>query len=88
MNLTGGQIGSAIGISAGAVLAGGHYSELVMDWRDYAAFTLLGLILVWCFSPRRDSLGDSHTHEGAGNGLAFFLGKKLGGVFRGLKRGA
>lgn len=87
-NLTGGQIGAALGISAGAILAGGNYSELAMDWRDYAAFTLLALILVWCFSPSRDSLGRDGTHESAGDSFAFLLGKKLSGVFRRLKRSA
>ena len=49
-----------------------------MDWRDYTAFAVWGLLLWWCFSPRRDaSLAGADGHEETRQGFAFRLGKSL-----------
>lgn len=58
------------------------------DWRDGAAFVVLGLLVSWCLSPPREpgSLLNSDGHERAGNGVAFLLGKKLRRAFRGKRR--
>lgn len=60
-----------------------------MDWRDYVAFAIFGLLIWWCFSPRRDaSLMSADAHEQARQGIAFRLGKALNGVLRGHSRRA
>lgn len=81
MKVSGGQI---VGISAVAIAGYLSRHDLPpMDWRDYTAFAVLGLLLYWCFKPlRSDSLVDATGHQQTGQSFAFRLGKSLKRVFR------
>lgn len=77
-NLTSGQVGAAVGIGVASIaVKGGDWP--VMDWRDYTAFAVLGLLLLWLLTPRRVR---ADAHESAGNGIAFRFGKALNRIFR------
>ncbi len=78
--MTGGQVGSAIAIGVMLwYMRGGELPPL--DWRDYAAFATLGLLLTWLLWPSRRAV-DADRHQGADKGIAFRLGKSLNRVFR------
>jgi hypothetical protein len=80
--LSGGQVGAAFGVGIASYMASGHKLP-VMDWRDYAAFVTLGLLLWWLSTPlRSDRLVDAEGHQRAGDSLAFVLGKTLNRIWR------
>lgn len=58
------------------------YDSTLWDWRDYSAYGVLFALLWWLLRPRRDTLLDGNSHERAGDGFAFLLGKKLRRVLR------
>ena len=78
---TSGQIGAAIGIGIASLAIRGEPLP-PMDWRDYTAFLVLGLLLYWCLrGPKVYAEG----HESTRNSIAFRLGKSLKRVWSGAR---
>lgn len=58
----------------------------VRGWLDHLAIFLFLCLLWWLLIPSRgNALLDGHSHQNAGNGIAFRLGKLLNRVRRGLR---
>lgn len=74
---TSGQIGAAIGIGVASLAIRGEDLP-IMDWRDYTAFLVLGLLLLWLLKPNTRVNADGH--QGTRKSLAFRLGKTLNRV--------
>lgn len=80
---------SVMGGLVGAVFYLPKYDTSLWDWRDGAAFIVLGLLLAWCFSPSsRDRSIYAYYHERPRDSRAFLLGKLLRRVFRSHRRRA
>lgn len=77
----------AIGVTlAGYVWRNGSLFAYSHGTLDVIAFFAFIAVLCWLLGPsRRDGLLGSDAHEKPGDSFAFLLGKKLRGVFRGLR---